>query len=127
MIVLSFNTKIRDAVQLIRDGDAHPVVDLGDIRYSLNLSNTKFGTLIFTPFYKSTQLPVDWSYQYLYGMQSTLKDAILGPGPWSKSQPRGIYPEWVDPEVVDDNTPPMIGIINNTDPDDDKVRPNFIT
>lgn len=92
MIVLSFNTKIRDAVQLIQDGEAFPVIDLGNIRYALNLSNIKFGTLIFTPFDKNTELPVDWTYQYLYGMQSTLKDAILGPGPWSRSEPRGEYP-----------------------------------
>ena len=109
MIVLSFNTKIRDAVQLIRDGDAYPVVDLGNIRYALDLSNTKFGTLIFTPFDKVTQQPVDWSYQYLYGMQSTLKNAILGPGPWSRSSPRGVYP--VEPVTIES--------------DGGEVRPNF--
>jgi len=46
----------------------------------------------------------------LYGMQSTLKDAILGPGPWSKSPPRGTYP--VEPISVE----PGVG----------EVRPNFV-
>ena len=110
MIVLTFNTKIRDAVQLIKNGDAFSVIDLGNIRYALDLSNTKFGNLIFTPFDKTTQEPIDFTYQYLYGMQSTLKDAILGPGPWSKSPPRGTYP--VEPISVE----PGVG----------EVRPNFV-
>lgn len=113
MIVLSFNTKIRDAVQLIRDEEAYPVVDLGNIRYSLDISNIKFGTLIFTPFDKETQEPIDWSYQYLYGMQSTLKDAILGPGPWSRSLPRGEFPgEFpTEPQIIEK--------------DEGEARPNF--
>ena len=107
MITLTFNTKVRDAVQLIEDEEAFPILDLQGIRYLLDTSLKELGMIVYTPFDIATRTALGEKYQYLYGMQSTLSDAILGPGPRSVGAARVLeYPEFEKDEALKGNVTP---------------------
>lgn len=85
MIEIQFNSNVRETVQAINENQVKPWLRHQDTKYHLSTQLAYLGYLVYTPFDAKTNQPLGYSFQYRYGMQSTFNEAILGPGPRTKT------------------------------------------
>lgn len=86
-IELTFNVRIRTAIDLILNDEVTPIIDLDGTRYLITVDNWDQGSIMWTPFDIATQtLAGDVSYSYPYAAHNILMHAVLGPS--SRSHPR---------------------------------------
>lgn len=84
---LLMSTRVYDAIPLIQDGTANPVIDLGNTRYHISLANLVLGCIVWTPFdLVSQQLIGEYSYSYPWEGATVFHQVILGPS--SKHYPQ---------------------------------------
>lgn len=81
MFDLTVNSNVRETVLLIDSGEANNFLDIGESRYVFDISLKGLGTIQFTEFDIKTRRPKEFSYQYMYGMQTRFGEVVLGPGP----------------------------------------------
>ena len=108
MIKLTFNTNIRDGIQMIMDDEVDPIIDFDGKRYLINTTLRTQGKIIWTEFDILTQTVVgENSFIYSYASHNTFKDCIFGPSSRSYPTeiPTDVFPSFPTPRDYGTVTP----------------------
>lgn len=81
MFEITVNSNVRNTILLIESEESNNFLDIRDSRYLFDTKLKGLGTIQYTEFDLRTREPKEFSYQYMYGMQTRFGEVVLGPGP----------------------------------------------
>lgn len=81
MFDITVNSNVQETILLIESGESNNFLDIGESRYVFDTKLKGLGTIQYTEFDIRTREPKEFSYQYMYGMQTRFGEVVLGPGP----------------------------------------------
>ena len=96
-IKLTFNTNIRDGIQMILNDEVNPIIDFGGVRYLINTTRWGQGTIIWSEFDIESQTVIgDTAYAYPFAAHNTFKDCIFGPSSraYPDDLPTSVFPSF---------------------------------
>ena len=108
MIKLTFNTRIRDGIQLLLDDEVDPIIDFDGKRYLINITHWGQGSIIWSEFDIETQQVIgDRAYSYPFAAHNTFKDCIFGPSSrtYPTDLPTDVFPAFPTPRDYGTVTP----------------------